>query len=1362
MRSTIIKRKEYRRVVSFILVLALAVGSFCFSGETAEAKGSLSPGDCVKNVLVYAVNSQGQQVLVSQLNVSDMLDYLNDNFESYGKVHNYSILDRLVTPVHQEAQGLTVDEMVDYAESESTLQDLDLTFSGDDSIAVWEIDGAAFDVSDTYTYNALYGVDRYNFPALYGQWNYDTQQYKDIDAIWASRLPEMPLLSITAFSQRYGLTTEKVNNGDYNMEGYFDSSGLLDTAKTVRLMLPMTESDFRNKVPTADKSRYGICYMLLDMSDAPVIEAGAVAAPTCEVIDGDASTEDSYDAGYCYFTLDCATEGASIYYNDSSVSSYMPTALYTEGQEIKVRKALGVAVLNVRAVKDGCVDAGVKKLTSASGGDYEEYVDPEADVWDGVSVEAAPGEYEDGVYVIEVDTCAKLKWVADQVNSGSASFAGVTIRLGNNLHLNNKEWQVIGENKGIEYGEYGDHYTDDSWSFQGTFDGCGYTISGLNPFSICDEKYSTKGGANGVYGRIGLFGMVSGAVVKNLTVSGVIASTDNYAGGIAGEARSSTFENCVNRTRITSDPENVLLTGYRGGIAGAATGSTFTDCVNYGDISANSSSSHGIGGVAGSMNGGTITGCRNYGGISSSTGRNCWGIGGNASYCTNYGAVDGSGVGANASYCVNFGDVTGDGVGVNASYCVNFGDVTGNGVGNGASRCINNGTVIGNGISGNGSADACVNTGSVTTGLMEGGDPDPGDFVVTYSALSNSYNMGTASRAGLTGVAGASASNCYNGVSGAALGGYTYGATTLKNIYYLQGGTEVAGDAGRNLLDVIPKTETEMKSDSFVALLNANAGQTLFTADTAGLNGGFPKFTWETGIIFDTNGGSSIASQHMLPGTASVAPAAPVRSGYTFTGWFADEALTSSYDFDSPVGSEITLYAGWQERETVTPVDKEVLLSWTGDPKTTQTVTWHDDSAAGYAQYVREDNYINEGSFSAAGQITATSSSVGYTSPKKYWQATITSLAPDTKYYYRVGSSEDWSGVYTFTTAKAGNKNFSFMYLGDVQYITTAEAEYPVWGTLLNDAYEKNPDIAFGLLGGDMVEGGSNMNDWTHFLSYASGVFSKIPMMTANGNHESNFTGGKPQFYTAILGLPENGPDGFKEEFYSFNYGTVHVTVLNSWALSSEQNLSAGTLQAINKWIADDLASAGNAKFRVVVMHHPAYALQSDVVSSAVRSQWTPLFEAGGVDLVFCGHQHMYARSYPLKTGTVDYGSGVTYVMGNSGQKFYTEANEAYQAKVIRNKSTYQIVDINGDTLSLYTYDSDGRLLDSWSADSRVASLTGDVDGDNDVDMDDVGAVFHAYLTNDDSNDMMDVNGDSAVDIRDAQLVLNIVLGKAS
>ena len=47
-------------------------------------------------------------------------------------------------------------------------------------------------------------------------------------------------------------------------------------------------------------------------------------------------------------------------------------------------------------------------------------------------------------------------------------------------------------------------------------------------------------------------------------------------------------------------------------------------------------------------------------------------------------------------------------------------------------------------------------------------------------------------------------------------------------------------------------------------------------------------------------------------------PADPVCAGWTFLGWYSDTALTQEYDFSTPVTSDMTLYAKWQQNETTT------------------------------------------------------------------------------------------------------------------------------------------------------------------------------------------------------------------------------------------------------------------------------------------------------------------------------------------------------------------------------------------------------------------------------------------------------------
>ncbi|MBQ9599163.1 MAG: hypothetical protein IJR33_05045, partial [Clostridia bacterium] len=107
---------------------------------------------------------------------------------------------------------------------------------------------------------------------------------------------------------------------------------------------------------------------------------------------------------------------------------------------------------------------------------------------------------------------------------------------------------------------------DSTTPFSGTFDGDGHTVKGLNVTN-------------------GLFGVISGATVKNLTVEGNVNATVEKAGGIVGFiSNSGTVENCVNKARV------ITTSHQAGGIVGNVTGTKsagvieIIDCVNLADI----------------------------------------------------------------------------------------------------------------------------------------------------------------------------------------------------------------------------------------------------------------------------------------------------------------------------------------------------------------------------------------------------------------------------------------------------------------------------------------------------------------------------------------------------------------------------------------------------------------------------------------------------------------------------------------------------------------------------------------------------------------------------------------------------------
>ena len=72
-------------------------------------------------------------------------------------------------------------------------------------------------------------------------------------------------------------------------------------------------------------------------------------------------------------------------------------------------------------------------------------------------------------------------------------------------------------------------------------------------------------------------------------------------------------------------------------------------------------------------------------------------------------------------------------------------------------------------------------------------------------------------------------------------------------------------------------------------------------------------------VTFDTDGGSSIDSQLVIEGRKATRPETdPTKSGYVFKNWYADEELTTLFDFDSEIETNTTVYAKWAELFTVT------------------------------------------------------------------------------------------------------------------------------------------------------------------------------------------------------------------------------------------------------------------------------------------------------------------------------------------------------------------------------------------------------------------------------------------------------------
>ena len=251
------------------------------------------------------------------------------------------------------------------------------------------------------------------------------------------------------------------------------------------------------------------------------------------------------------------------------------------------------------------------------GNDYDKDAEYSADVWDGTSATADELAAATSGTTVTIDSGKLLAALVQSVNDGN-DYAGYTIKLTKNLDLNGNEWTPIGQKNGNK--------------FKGTFDGQGYTVTGLK---ISEKKAAVFDG------YVAFFGATDSATIKNLTVAGSV--TGNDAAGIVGKGVNTTLENCHNKATITA-------TVKAAGIVASLDKGTLKNCTNSGAITT-TGTNPAAGIVAWCNPGATIVDCQNSGAVtvtgsgdSSQAGGICGNLGNNSTVtnCSNSGKISAS------------------------------------------------------------------------------------------------------------------------------------------------------------------------------------------------------------------------------------------------------------------------------------------------------------------------------------------------------------------------------------------------------------------------------------------------------------------------------------------------------------------------------------------------------------------------------------------------------------------------------------------------------------------------------------------------------------------------------------------------
>ena len=311
-------------------------------------------------------------------------------------------------------------------------------------------------------------------------------------------------------------------------------------------------------------------------------------------------------------------------------------------------------------------------------------------------------------------------------------------------------------------------------------------------------------------------------------------------------------------------------------------------------------------------------------------------------------------------------------------------------------------------------------------------------------------------------------------------------------------------------------------------------------------------------------------------------------------------------------------------------------------------------------------------------------------SPTTEHEVRLTGLSPNTRYFYTIGTTTE--------TLASGP---------DCAFVTSpvAGATQPVRIWVLGDSGEANGNAAavrdaytafngtrrtdlWLMLGDNAYESGTDAEFQAAVFDMYPAYLRQSVLWPTLGNHDTDQSGNPPpdlpefKIFTLPGGGEAGGVPSGTESYYSFDFANIHFICLDSQ--SSDRSPGGPMLT----WLRADLASL-RQQWTVAYWHHPPYSKGNDdtdvdTQSTEMRQYAVPILEAGGVDLVLCGHSHSYERSL-LVNGHYGLSTTLTSAMIRNSGNGREDGTGAYR-KPVRTPSAnqgtvYVVAGTSGETL---------------------------------------------------------------------------------
>jgi hypothetical protein len=305
-----------------------------------------------------------------------------------------------------------------------------------------------------------------------------------------------------------------------------------------------------------------------------------------------------------------------------------------------------------------------------------------------------------------------------------------------------------------------------------------------------------------------------------------------------------------------------------------------------------------------------------------------------------------------------------------------------------------------------------------------------------------------------------------------------------------------------------------------------------------------------------------------------------------------------------------------------------------------------------------------------------------------YHSAIIDGLEAGAQYVYRVGSEAGWSEWFQIEMPEP-EKKISLVYFGDAQNNVKS-----MWSRVIRQAYGSIPKVDFMLHAGDLINRYDRDIEWGEWFYAGSFIHAMVPSVMTPGNHEYRDMVLSPQ-WKRQFNLPKNGPAGLEELCYQVNYPNLKVISLDAEQIDESESMKI----AQRDWL-DSILTHDPRKWTAITFHYPIFSTKPNRDNVEFRDAFKPVFDKHKVDIVLQGHDHAYGRgmvnNVPTGYQVKDSSSGTMYVVSVSGPKMYDVSDDPWMDRRAGNTQLFQIISIEGNTLSYGAYTATGELYDAF------------------------------------------------------------------